>query len=75
MALDVVDVFEAPPPDWSGARGFVSADLLKRQLPRQFRRYHFFVCGPPAMMDAVEAALLANGVPGASIDSERFNLV
>lgn len=75
MALDIVEVLEAPPPDWSGACGYVSADLLKRHLPRHFRRYHFFVCGPPAMMDAVEAALLADGVPAASIDSERFNMV
>lgn len=75
MALDIVDVLEAPPPDWNGARGYVTADLLKRYLPAQFRRYHFFVCGPPAMMNAVEAALLADGVPAASIDSERFNLV
>ena len=75
MALDIVDVLAAPPPDWRGAYGYVSAELLRRQLPRQFRRYHFFVCGPPAMMDAVEAALLAGGVPAASIDSERFHLV
>jgi predicted ferric reductase len=75
MALDIVDVLEAPPPGWNGERGYVTADVLERHLPGQFRRYHFFVCGPPAMMDAVEAALIARGVPAASIDSERFNLV
>ena len=75
MALDIVDVLEAPPPGWNGERGYVTAELLKRHLPKQFRRYHFFVCGPPAMMDAVEEALVDAGAPAASIDSERFNLV
>jgi ferredoxin-NADP reductase len=48
---------------------------LAQHLPRQFRRYHFFVCGPPPMMDDVEAALRSLGVPVRAIDSERFNVV
>ena len=33
-----------------------------------------FICGPGAMMDTVEAALLAAGVPAASILSERYTV-
>lgn len=33
-----------------------------------------FICGPGSMMDAVEGALLAAGVPAVSILSERFNV-
>jgi ring-1,2-phenylacetyl-CoA epoxidase subunit PaaE len=33
-----------------------------------------FICGPGAMMDGVEAALLAAGVPTGSILSERFTV-
>ena len=75
LNLDLVVIFEAPPQAWSGERGQISSDTLRRHLPTQFKRYHYFVCGPPPMMDAVEQALLELGVPGASIDSERFNLV
>jgi predicted ferric reductase len=75
LALDVVVVLEAPSPQWTGARGRISADLLRQQLPPQFRRYHYFVCGPPAMMDVMERMLLELGVAPSSIDSERFNLV
>jgi ferredoxin-NADP reductase len=75
LNLDLVVIFEAPPQAWSGERGQISSDTLRRHLPTQFRRYHYFVCGPPLMMDAVERTLVDLGVPAASIDSERFNLV
>lgn len=75
MSLDIVEVLEAPPEGWTGERGYVTRDLLQRHLPAQFRRYHHFVCGPPEMMDTVEANLVELGVPSASIDSERFNVV
>jgi len=73
--LDVVYVFEAPPEDWTGERGFLTMDVLRRHLPAHFTRYHYFVCGPPPMMDAVEAMLIEAGVAPASIDSERFQVV
>jgi predicted ferric reductase len=75
LNLDLVVTFEAPSPDWSGERGQITTDMLRRHLPTRLRQYHYFVCGPPAMMDAVESALLGLGVPAAAIDSERFNLV
>ena len=75
LNLDVVPVFEAPPPNWSGETGQITADTLRRHQPVQWRRYHYFVCGPPPMMDAVEPMLAALGVPTGSIESERFNVV
>jgi ring-1,2-phenylacetyl-CoA epoxidase subunit PaaE len=33
-----------------------------------------FICGPAPMMDAVEASLLANGVPRARVHVERFGV-
>jgi len=75
VALDVVYVFEAPPPGWTGERGHLTVDILRRHLPAQFRRYGYFVCGPTPMMDAVEPMLLTLGVPPGAIDTERFTMV
>ena len=75
VALDIVYVFEAPPADWPGERGLITPEILRRHLPTQFHRYGYFVCGPPAMMDAVEAMLMSLGVPSGSIDTERFHVV
>ena len=74
LNLDVVEVFEAPDADWTGERGHLTVEILQRHLPVSFRRYHYFVCGPPPMMDAVEATLLSVGVGPRSIDSERFEV-
>lgn len=75
LNLDLVFVLETTPDGWPGERGLITSDLLRRRLPPQAARYHYFVCGPPQMMDFVERALVDLGVPAASIDSERFNLL
>jgi predicted ferric reductase len=74
LNVRVVHVLERPPPVWPGERGYVSEAILARHLPLN-RRYAYFVCGPPAMMDAVERALAHLGIPLADVHSERFDLV
>jgi predicted ferric reductase len=75
LNLTVVYVFEQPGEDWIGERGFVTADVLRRHLPRQYRRFVYFVCGPVPMMDALEDTLVEIGVPAAAVQTERFDLV
>jgi len=75
LALTVVYVIEEPPEGWTGERGVIDEALLARHLPREGIERMHFVCGPPPMMDAVEEALRARGIPRARIRSERFELV
>ena len=84
LDLHVVHVLEQPPADWDEAdphagieRGFVTAEILRRHLPRFERRniYEVFICGPQPMMDAVERALTGLGVDMGDIHTERFDLV
>jgi predicted ferric reductase len=75
MNLTVVHVLERPPADWDGETGFVTAELLSRHLPRGYRRFQFFICGPDPMMDAAEAALIELGVPAERVHTERFDMV
>jgi ferredoxin-NADP reductase len=75
MNLTVVPVYEAPPAGWAGERGYVTAELLQRHLPANRSHAHFFICGPPPMIDAVERALLELRVPAGRVHSERFDLV
>jgi len=66
-------VLAEPPPGWSGPRGQLDAANLRACLPRDdARAWLYFVCGPPAMIDAVELALARLGVPLRQIVSERF---
>ncbi len=73
--LKVVYVVENAPPDWTGERGQVNGALLRKHLPPKFARYQFFVCGPEAMMDAVEKDLGELGVPADHVQTERFVMV
>ena len=51
-------------------QGHVDVELLRRTLP--LGRHLFYVCGPPAMMQALVPALAEWGVPVADIHFEAF---
>ncbi|HUF27013.1 MAG TPA: hypothetical protein VMM18_08560 [Gemmatimonadaceae bacterium] len=73
LALDIVPVYEQPPEDWTGERGFLTGDLLARRLPKDHHGMHYFICGPAPMMDVVEGALAVSGVPMERLHTERFD--
>lgn len=51
-------------------QGHMDVDLLRRTLPPG--RHQFYVCGPPAMMQALVPALAEWGVPIADLHFEAF---
>jgi ferredoxin-NADP reductase len=75
MNLTVVHVLQRPPANWAGESGYVTAEVLSRHLPNEYRRFQFFICGPGPMMDAVETALFHLGVPAERVHTERFDMV
>jgi predicted ferric reductase len=74
LTLEVVYVLEEPHDGWAGETGIVTRELLERALPAGRSGRMHFICGPPAMMDGVHAALGEMGVPKAAIQLERFRL-
>jgi predicted ferric reductase len=62
LNLEVIHVLERPPEDWEGERGFVTKAVLEPRLCEDYRECQFFLCGPPPMLEAVEAALIDLGV-------------
>jgi predicted ferric reductase len=76
LDLEVVEIVSAPPPDWTGVTGRVDAELLEEVLELFGPAGpHVFICGPPALMDDVTAALVALDVPRENIRTEQFALV
>lgn len=65
-----VPVLSEEPADseWNGARGLVT-DVIADYLSPISQIYQ---CGPPAMLDAAEARLLAHGIPPDQIFSDKF---
>lgn len=75
LNLNVVHVLADPPPGWTGERGFITAEVFKRHLPPPYADHEYFICGPNAMMDAIEAALGQMKVPMSKYHSERYSFV
>ena len=76
LDLEIVHVLATPPEGWTGESGYVTDELLARRLARRRGQdFQYFVCGPAVMMDIVERALVAQGVPHWRLLSERFDLV
>lgn len=78
VELDVVYVLENMPDNmpagWQGEEGMIDGSVLDRRLPKDdYLRMHL-ICGPPPMMEAVQAALIERGVPQRHIQLERFAL-
>lgn len=72
-SISVHYVLTQPPPEWKGRAGIVDADCLGSLLSfAEAREWVYFLCGPPPMMDGVENALIAMGVPPRQIVSEHF---
>jgi len=74
-AFEVVYVLEQPPPGWTGPTGRPDTALLRDLLPREGITRDILICGPDAMIAAVERSLLELGVPASRLHTERFELV
>ncbi|MGI5951867.1 MAG: ferric reductase-like transmembrane domain-containing protein [Brooklawnia sp.] len=59
-------------PDHAGETGFVTADVLRRNLPRELDEYQFLLCGPPPMVISLEEELTEAGVSGDQVRHELF---
>lgn len=60
-------LLEHPPAGWQQGIGRVTPEVLRHHLPPPGPETRVFVCGPPPMVDAVEAMLLELGYPQQAI--------
>jgi predicted ferric reductase len=74
LNLDLVHVIEKPEADWEGEEGFITADILKRHLPEDYKACTYFLCGPLPMIEAVEGALKKLHVPPLHVFSEQYEM-
>ena len=74
LDLAVWYVVTDPEPDWSGDRGFIGAETLRRRLPARYQTLQYFICGPGALQDAMEDALSAMAVPANHVPHRALQL-
>ena len=57
---------------WTGDRGRITAELVRRAVPALDKRGPVMLCGPEPMMQAARATFIELGVPDAEILEEAF---
>ena len=75
LRLRVVELLDKPHEGWTGGTGFLDAQVLAANLPRQRERLDFFICGPPPMVTGVITSLRKIGVAPHHIHTEKFDFV
>jgi predicted ferric reductase len=74
LTLKTVYVLEEGHSGWRGPVGYVTRDVLAPWVAGDPTRRQVFLCGPDAMMMAVERVLRESGVPRERVSLERFQL-
>ncbi len=70
---NVIHVLSEPPKDWLGLTGYVGREAIETVFGfPDARDWLYLVCGPPAMLEIVEASLIERGIPPRQIVSEQF---
>lgn len=69
--LKVAFTLSEPKANWNGYKGNIDAEMVKKEIP-EYLETVFYVCGPPAMVQAMGDLLNTLDVPGESVKKENF---
>lgn len=69
--LKVVFTLAEPKETWQGYFGNIVAEMVKKEVP-EYSKTIFYICGPPAMVQAMENLLKSLNVPAANVKKENF---
>jgi ferredoxin-NADP reductase len=56
---------------WKGATGFITAEMIKKEIP-DFKETMFYTCGPPPMVEIMGKLIEQLGLPKTQLKREYF---
>ncbi|MEA3327094.1 MAG: ferric reductase-like transmembrane domain-containing protein [Chloroflexota bacterium] len=74
MNLKLVNVLEKPHEGWDGESGFITTDVMRRHLHKNYKDAIFFVCGPLPMIKAVQRCFKDLDIPPNHVFSEQYDM-
>ena len=69
--LKIVFTLNEGNPSWKGAVGFITADIVKKEIP-EYKETMFYTCGPPPMVEVMEKLVESLGLPKTQLKREYF---
>jgi ferredoxin-NADP reductase len=70
--LKIIYTVDKPEPGWVGETGYLTAAMIKKYLAN-LADYTYYICGPPAMIDAYTKVLVELGIPPEKVLLEKFS--
>jgi ferredoxin-NADP reductase len=70
--LKLVFTVNEATPQWKGATGIITAEMIKRELP-DYKENIFYACGPPPMVKAMENLIDSLGLAKTQLKLEYFS--
>lgn len=61
-------------PGYTGEKGFITLEIVKKYLPKELSSYVYYICGPLPLMQKTVALLLDAGVSKKRIFTEDFSI-
>jgi predicted ferric reductase len=74
LNLSITHVLEVASQKVKSDGGFISQEILERDLPADRDELFYFVCGPLMMIETMEKHLKAIGIPQKQITSEKYEM-
>lgn len=74
LNLKIIYILETPPSKSTYVKGFITRDLLEKNLPKDRKEFYYFVCGPLPMIDAMQKILLEMDIPDMQITTEKYEM-
>lgn len=69
--LKVVFTLNEADSRWKGATGFITAEMVKKEIP-DYEDTVFYTCGPPAMVEVMKKLVEQLGLPKTQLKREIF---
>ena len=74
LNLKIVYVLEKPKEKNKFIAGYITRDLLDKNLPKNRNELYYFVCGPLAMIEAMESHLTNLEIPDSQVTTEKYEM-
>ena len=74
LNLEVTYALVVPSEQFPAVPGFITADVMDRKLPVNRRRFCYFVCGPPGMIQTMKTTLHSLGIPQRQATIEEYEM-
>ncbi len=74
LDLSVTHVLEVASKKIKSDVGFITKEILARDLPKNRDELFYFICGPLPMIEAMEVHMKALGISHKQITSEKYEM-